>query len=167
MSFKGKECVTKFSFSSSYEPSEIQDKLSASRLSQQVLLHNRPTKLLLNIFGSFNLEKCKDKSGLQKILDNKKESEKFNHTSIYGLLTALRALNRALTVLWGFLEPITYKRVEIRNKLDISNYPYKKASTGCHNTLDLTFLKPAKFKIVWTVLPAFMPVVVCAGQRYT
>lgn len=35
------------------------------------------------------------------------------------------------------------------------------------NTLDLTFLKPAKFRMVSTVLPAFIPVLVGAGQRYT
>ena len=34
-------------------------------------------------------------------------------------------------------------------------------------TLDLTFLKPAKCSMVWTILPAFMPVLVGAGQRYT
>lgn len=35
------------------------------------------------------------------------------------LLTAFRALKRALTVLWGFLEPITWIKVEVRNNSKI------------------------------------------------
>lgn len=39
--------------------------------------------------------------------------------------------------------------------------------SGCQFTLDFTFLNPARWSMVWTILPAFMPVLVGAGQRYT
>lgn len=84
------------------------------------------------------------------------------------LLTALSALKTALTVLWGFLWPTTYedkKKKKIRANTKIAGP--SSAFFGQSVTFDLTFLKPAKWSMVWTILPAFMPVAVEAGQRYT
>jgi len=75
-------------------------------------------------------------------------------------------LKTALTVLWGFLEPMTCQ----------DSQKFEQPNTKIHDhaqffytavTFDLTFFKPAKWSMDSTVLPAFIPVVVGAGQRYT
>jgi hypothetical protein len=55
------------------------------------------------------------------------------------------------------------KTIKIRANTKVVG-PYS-AFFGQSVTFDLTFLKPAKCNMVWTILPAFMPVAVEAGQR--
>lgn len=79
------------------------------------------------------------------------------------VLTAFRALKRALTVLSGFLDPTTYIKYILQNNSIMPRNMIKPQFK--FHTLDFTFFKPARFNTVCTILPAFIPVKVWPGQR--